>query len=264
MIRAMLWKEWREQRWRCVLGTLVLATMAASLVRAQLIPTPEAVLIIFGPLGLLLAIFMAMGSVATERADDTWAFLIAQPTRRATLLRLKWLVGAVNLLLAFLLAGLAAYAAALSRDAFALPPIPPDFAEQMERLVPVENTAGWLWRSVLLSAAAMLAWYTALFFALTRARNELHAGLGGVLLTLAVLAWALQYGLAKYEDLVPAFHRLVAGVAWVSTLFNPLGSLLFVFEPLKYQLLAIAVALLLWTAGPLWLVGRFEKVGRFQ
>jgi len=130
--------------------------------------------------------------------------------------------------------------------------------------LPVANTAGWLWRSVLLSAAAMLAWYTALFFVLTRARNELHAGLGGVLLTLAVLAWALQYGLAKHEELVPAFHRLVAGVAWVSTLFNPLGSLLFVFEPLRYQLLAIAVALLLWTAGPLWLVGRLEKVGRFQ
>lgn len=257
MNAALLWKEWREQRWRCLLGTLVMATISASLVRAQIVMLPEAVVLVFGPLGLMLAIFLAMGSVATERDDETWDFLIARPIDRARILRLKWLVGAVYLVAALLIAGVAAHAAAASRGLFSIAPVPPDLAEQFPSLVPPGNSAGWMWTLVLLSAVSMLAWYTVLFFLLTRARNELHAGLGGVLLTLACLAWLLQYPMSR--TLTYSSDAVTPHVLWTCALFNPLSPIAFLFEPAMYRLLTVLIALLVWTLGPLWLIGRLER-----
>jgi hypothetical protein len=255
--RALLWKEWREQGWRCVLGTLVLTTLSASLVRAQLVTMPEAVVLVFGPLGLILAIFLAMGSVATERADGTWHFLRAQPIAAARILRIKWLVGAVNLVVTFLIAGGAAYLAARTRGLFDLLPPPANLGPQFAGKLPFGNSAAWLWALVLLSLVSMLAWYTVLFFILTRARNELHAGLGGILLTLAGLAWLMQYPLMLHGV------QENGGVLWVSGLLNPLSPIAFsFFESAACQLLAVAIALLLWTAGPVWLIGRLDRAGR--
>jgi hypothetical protein len=261
VIRALLWKEWREQRWRFVLGTLVLTTLAASLVRAQLATMPESVVLVFGPIGLLLAIFLAMGSVATERADGTWPFLRARPVGAASVLRIKWLVGAANLAAAFLIAGAAAYVAGWSRGLFDLPAPPADLGTPFTVVLPWGNSAAWLWTLVLLSLVSMLAWYTVLFLILTRARDELHAGLGGLLLTIACLAWLLQYPESKQPG---GWDPAIQQVLWISSLLNPLSPLVFVFDPLRYRLLAAGVALLLWIAGPLWLVGRLERAGRLS
>ncbi len=261
MRAALLWKEWREQRWRCVLGTLVLAVIAASLVRAQLIPLPESLVIVFGPLGLLLAIFLAMGSVATEREDGTWDFLRARPVGIATLLRAKWLIGALNLVVAFVVAGVAAYWAAHSRRLFALPPPPAGVELGPRLLASLGQTVPSLGLLVSVSLVAMLAWYTVLFFILTWARNELHAGLGGVLLTLAALAWMLQYPASRavwFSD--PA----VRTVLWTSALLNPWSPAVFILESPVWQAMAVGVALVLWIAVPLWLVGRLERAGRLS
>src|SRR5580704_10557154 len=90
---ALLLKEWQEQRWRFFLGTTVLSGLLAGLLRAQIIPNGEAVLLIYGPVGLVMVVFLAMGSVASERADRTWEFLTVQPVSSAQLLRAKWLMG---------------------------------------------------------------------------------------------------------------------------------------------------------------------------
>jgi hypothetical protein len=261
VIGALLWKEWREQRWRCVLGTLVLTTLAASLVRAQLATMPESVVLVFGPIGLLLAIFLAMGSVATERADGTWPFLRARPVGAASVLRIKWLVGAANLAAAFLIAGAAAYMAAWSRGLFDLPPPPADLGPRFTGVLPCGNSAAWLWGLVLLSLTSMLAWYTVLFLVLTRARDELHAGLGGLLLTIACLAWLLQYPASKVPSgWEPSFQKAL----WISALLNPLSPVVFLAEPPPYRLLAVGIALLFWTIGPLWLLGRLQRAGRLS
>lgn len=260
MRTALLWKEWCEQRWRCVLGTLVLAVIAASLVRAQLIPLPESLVIVFGPLGLLLAIFLAMGSVATEREDGTWEFLRARPVGTATLLRAKWLIGALNLVVAFAVAGTTVYWAAHSRRLFALP-TPPGVELEPRLLASLGQTVQSLWLLVSVSLVAMLAWYTVLFFILTRARNELHAGLGGVLLTLAALAWMLQYPASRavwFSD--PA----VRTVLWTSALLNPWSPVVFILESPVWQAVSVGVAFVLWIAVPLWLVGRLERGGRLS
>jgi hypothetical protein len=258
MMTALLWKEWREQRWRCVLGTLVVTTLSASLVRAQLVTMPEAVALIFGPIGLVLAIFLAMGSVATERADGTWPFLRARPVGVASLLRIKWLIGAASLTAAFLLAGAGAHVAAWSRGLFDLPAPPLELGPRYTGALPCGNSAGWMWGLVFLSYVSMLAWYTVLFVLLTRARDELHAGLGGLLLTIACLAWLLQYPASKE---VWNWEPAIRNALWLSALINPLSPLVFLFEPLPYRLLAISVALVLWTVGPLLLMGRWKFAG---
>ncbi len=261
MNAALLWKEWREQRWRCLLGTLVLTAISASLVRAQIVTLPESSVMIFGPLGLMLAVFLAMGSVATERADGTWDFLRAQPIGPARILRLKWLVGAGQLVAALLIAGGAAHLAAWSRGLFELTP-PPEWARPNASPIGLLGTsAASLWMLVLSSTVAMLAWYTVLFFVLTRARNELHAGLGGVLLTIACVAWMLQYPSSLVDSTgfvgIEAKHIL-----WMSSLLNPLSPLVFITERALPHGLAFATALVLWIAGPLLLVGRLERAGR--
>lgn len=260
--RALLWKEWREQRWRGVLSVLVLTTLSASLVRAQLVSLPEAVLLLFGPVGLLLAIFLAMGSVATERQDGTWDFLRAQPAGPASILRTKWLVGAVQLAVAFLIAGLAAHLAAWSRGLYDLPP-PPGVAGGPGWGLGLGNSAEALWRFVMTALVSMLAWYTVLFFILTRARNELHAGLGGLLLTIVALAWLLQYVFAR--TLREEYNAVLTTVFWGGSVLNPLSPLPFLLgESWPATLLAPGLALLLWLIATLWLVGWLERAGRLR
>lgn len=250
MIRALLWKEWREQRWRMLLSVFVLATISASLVRAQIIPTPEAMMLSFGILGLILTIFLSMGSVATERQDHTWSFLIAQPVSRATLLDVKWAMGATNLLAALLAAGLAVTWAAWSRGLFSesLPPYQM-VTVTSSLFASSPNSAAWIWRVVGLSAVALLSLYTVLFFILTRATNELHAGLGGLLATIAILAWLAEYSVAhSYDGRAGEWWQ---HVFWWMAFFNPLSPLAFVYERPAYQAIVVCVSFGLWTVVPL-------------
>ncbi len=261
--RAVLWKEWREQRWRGVLGAVVMGLLSASLVRAQIIPVSESLLLLFGPLGLLLAIFLAMGNVASERADGTWAFLTAQPAARSTLLRGKWLIGAAQLLAILLLAALAAYFAALSRGVFDLPP-PPDYVVQGGGgggFFAGSHSAAWLWRISLAAAVSMLAWYSGLFFILTRARTELHAGLGGVLLSLVVIVWAPQYPASWYQD-APAWGGASLLIFRATSIVNPLAPLFSLADSVAMHLGVCGLALAVWVGLPLWLVRRFDAPGR--
>ena len=86
-VLAGLWaKEWHEQRWRLFLGTVVLAGLLGGLLWAQIMPPQESALLIYWPTGMVLVIFLAMGSVAAERADRTWEFLLAQPVTRGDVL----------------------------------------------------------------------------------------------------------------------------------------------------------------------------------
>jgi len=72
---ALLGKEWREQRWRFFLGTLVLACLLGGMLRAQVVPPHEAAILIYWPVGIIMVIFLAMGSVATER----WSLALSSP-----------------------------------------------------------------------------------------------------------------------------------------------------------------------------------------
>ncbi len=256
MNRALLWKEWREQRWRCVLGVVVMATLAGSLVRALIMPAAESVILVFGPIGLVLTVFIAMGNVAAERDAGTWRFLLAQPVTRANLLRTKWLVGAAFVAGMYLLAGAAAHLAAASRGIFDMP-APQTIGGKVLQDWISTNSAAWLWNVVGSAAVSMLAWYTVLFFVLTRARNELHAGLGGLLLSLTLVVWAFQYPITRGLE----FMADVRGVLWYTSLLNPAAPFMAIAEPAAVRAAVFVIVIGVWIVFPVWLIGRrpFER-----
>lgn len=259
-IRSLVWKEWREQRWRFVLSALVLTTLSASMVRAQLIPTAESVAIIFGPLGLVLCVFMSMGAVPPERAAGTWHFLVTQPMSFGRIVIVKWAVGAAGLVLTLLLAGFAAYILAADRDPSTFSPeislnhykatLPPNTTILWEATGKIAylNPSVFLIGTVVSACLGYLALYSFLYWWMLRARNELHAGLAGILLTVVTLAWAAQYLLIG-----KIYEGPVAQAAWVSTLLNPLSPLIFLFQPyLFFHALALILSPAVWVCIPVF------------
>lgn len=251
-IRALFWKEWREQRWRLALSALVLTVLSASLVRAQLVTAAEAEVIVFGPLGLVLSIFMAMGPVPPEKSDGTWPFLCAQPVRQGELIAVKWATGALGLVAALLLAGGAAYVAAVSRGLFESQPMPvitTDAPNISGSWIHGEDTPLLLIKVVASACSAFVAFYSLLFVAMVRARNELHAGLAGMLLALLVIAWSFQYPLSLSESFVS--NPLLRSILWYSSLLNPLSPLLFLAERTTvHHVVAVITAPALWIGVP--------------
>ncbi len=201
---AMLGKEWREQRWRFFLSTVVMTGLLAGLMRAQIISHGEAALLIYWPVGCLMVVFLAMGSVAVERAERTWEFLIAQPISRADVLATKWAVGAAQLVGMYVIATIAGLLAIWSRQPATLiktddtlrtwlegvgkTPLRDAFAEALSTVSPM----AWVAWIALVAVCSMLCLYTLIFFVLTRARNEFTAGLGGVFAMIVVHLWLLQ------------------------------------------------------------------------
>jgi len=96
MIGSIAWKEWREQRWKLLFGTVMLSFFAAALLVARQASAQEAVIgvWIFG--GLILALYSGMGVFAPERTNGTDVFLSAKPVRPEWVFLIKWLFGWLN------------------------------------------------------------------------------------------------------------------------------------------------------------------------
>lgn len=258
-MRALLSKEWHEQRWRFILGTIVLTALLAGLVRAEVIPRMEAAMLIYWPVGLILVIFLAMGPVAVERSDRTWEFLVARPISRMDVIKAKWLMGLLQLVGMMTVATLAGVLAMWSRGFRMLPP-DPYLATRPPNLPWLDwimyDTLGWLSAHptiqlcvvAIASTVALACWFTPLFLILTRARNEFAAALGGILLTIAVHAW-----LAQFFGFNMGFRFLI-----VPALFNPLAGLIVAITPgwAIFLPVLMLVHVLLWIVLPLRLMRR--------
>ena len=96
MIKALLWKEWREQRWKLAFGTAMLLFFTGTLLSAGITSDREiAAMVSFGG-GLLLAMYSAMGVFAPERTQNTLAFLGAKPAEAWKTFACKWIFGWLN------------------------------------------------------------------------------------------------------------------------------------------------------------------------
>jgi len=262
--RALLRKEWQEQRWRFFLGTIVLSALLAGMLRAQTVPANEAAVLIYWPAGVLIAVFLAMGPVAAERSDRTWEFLVAQPVSRAQVLMAKWRAGLVQLVGIMAIATSAGALALASRGVRVLPEhgsldlskrvyegmsgLSPGETEMFLRIVnvlqgaPVSHPVLWLCLVGLVSTVALACFYTPLFFILSRARNEFHAGLGGILLTIAVHIWLGQFVVVSL------------GSEWLllPALLNPIAPLVLMRRPDTAAILPVVVVIhvMLWIIIP--------------
>jgi ABC-type Na+ efflux pump permease subunit len=248
IFRALLRKEWQEQRWRFFLGTVVLSGLLAGLLRAQIVPSLEAAVLIYGPVGLVLVIFLAAGPVAAERADRTWEFLMAQPVARSEVLLAKWAVGVFQLAGTMAIATVAGLLAMWSRGFRTMPKVPARYAAN-----PIEASAVWFAAHPVLALCvfatvgtiALACWFTPLCLLLTRARNEFAGALGGLLLTIAPLLWLGQFFIGS------SAINIVA-------LLNPLSP--FVLIVVQNHLLWLPAVLpfhvAIWIVLPLWYVRR--------
>src|ERR1017187_8400072 len=260
IFRGLLRKEWQEQRWRFFLGTTVLSGLLAGLLRAQIIPNGEAALLIYGPVGLVMVLFLAMGSVASERTDRTWEFLTVQPVSRAQVLRAKWAMGLAQLAGMMVIATLAGMAAMASRG---FRRVPKEFAYDnfsnvwnLSHLLTGAHSLQTIGVFALVATISLACWYTPLFFLLTRARQEFTAALGGIFLTIALLVWLIQLpagGLNDFSGTV-SFYQMALSC---SGLLNPLSPLVVSFpevlSPFFPVLLLAQIGL--WIVLPVWLIG---------
>ncbi|HPS56254.1 MAG TPA: ABC-2 transporter permease [Sedimentisphaerales bacterium] len=96
MIKPLIWKEWHEQRWKLVFGTVMLVFFTGVLLAAKLTTDNETFVLmwIFG--GLILSMYSAMGVFAPETTDGTKIFLSSKPIQAWKIFLCKWFFGWMN------------------------------------------------------------------------------------------------------------------------------------------------------------------------
>lgn len=108
MLKALLWKEWQEQRWRVTLATVWLLGMTAIGIKTRVMADKAVVMMIWNPALILLPIFLGMGLFAAERKERTLSYLIVHPVSRSQILAAKVIAGLLAYLTPFLIGGLVA------------------------------------------------------------------------------------------------------------------------------------------------------------
>jgi len=116
MLKALLWKEWHEQRWRVALATVWLLGMTAIGLRTRILSDAMILGMIGLPTAVILPAFMGMGLFASERKDGTLAHLMAQPVSRRQILIAKVIVGLLTYVTPIVICGVAVYLAVGGRE----------------------------------------------------------------------------------------------------------------------------------------------------
>ena len=99
MLKPILWKEWREQRWKMLFGTLLLSFITSSSGEMMITVPPDLKFGIWGLGGMLLSLYSAMGVFAPEQTNHTKIFLVSKPLSSWRIFFCKWLkVGFYQLL----------------------------------------------------------------------------------------------------------------------------------------------------------------------
>ena len=92
---AILWKEWREHRWKLVFGCVMLMAYVAIGLRARLMPDLVTLVTALYGGAVALAVFTAMGVTATERSEGSFGVLLSRPFSPWKTLGVKTLVAIV-------------------------------------------------------------------------------------------------------------------------------------------------------------------------
>jgi len=96
IIKALVWKEWHEQRGRLAFGCVLLMSLMAIGLKSRLLPDEVTIYFISTFLGsFLLPVFVVLGLIAPEREDRSLDTLLAQPLATGTLLGIKLATGLV-------------------------------------------------------------------------------------------------------------------------------------------------------------------------
>lgn len=105
MLKALLWKEWQEQRWRMGLACLWLIGLNAIGLTTRILPDMVILGMIWVPSMMILPLFAGIGLLAEERSEKTLSFLMVQPVARRSIITSKLLMGLLVCLAPVLLCG---------------------------------------------------------------------------------------------------------------------------------------------------------------
>ena len=95
MMKALIWKEWCEQRWKLAFGCVLIGGFAAVSLRARIWPDIGVTVLsaMFG--SALMALFVSMGLFACERNEGTLGTLLVLPVEKWKVFAVKMGVGAL-------------------------------------------------------------------------------------------------------------------------------------------------------------------------
>ena len=229
MLRMLLWKEWREQRWKLALGLIALGGFTLIGLRTRIVT--DARIIAAGAVlaGFLLPLFVGMDLVAADRAAGALRSLLKLPVRPWKILLVKIALGALACAAPMLLTALIACLVAGGREMTS------------SRILQFYAANAGL-------AVALLIWITA--FAV-RQPTEARAGLVGLAVLFGCFLTALVYG--QFYDQLPEWVVSLHPVTALSVLEN---------EGLHTLKLTLPVQLTLALAMFLWSAFRFTRLGR--
>ncbi|MCA9428440.1 MAG: hypothetical protein KC994_25395 [Candidatus Omnitrophica bacterium] len=103
MFRSLLWKEWREHRWKAAFGAVVLGAFAAIGLKTRIMPDGSVVFLAMVISASLFPMFVCIGLVAAEREESTLPYLLRLPSPSWAPLVAKISVAAIVLLLPILM-----------------------------------------------------------------------------------------------------------------------------------------------------------------
>ncbi|NLX60559.1 MAG: ABC transporter permease subunit [Phycisphaerae bacterium] len=94
MWRQLIWKEWREQRWRLAFGCVLFGGFALIGLSTRMMPDADVIILalIFG--APLMALLASMAPLAGEREEGTLPMLLALPVAPWKILLVKTLMAA--------------------------------------------------------------------------------------------------------------------------------------------------------------------------
>lgn len=166
-MRALLWKELREQFGRWLPATILMTGVFLLLVRARLVSIRETVILIDVIGGCILSVLLMVETFPTERTRGTMNFLYALPVPPQRIWFAKWFAAGLSIFAMLSVATLAGFITA----AF------------------VDVDLGWFALATLCVCVSMLALQTAAMPVLMQARHEMDSALGAIGATMICLAW---------------------------------------------------------------------------
>lgn len=107
MLKALLWKEWQEQRWRVALATVWLLGMTAIGLKTRILADDITITVIWIPTAVILPVFLGMGLFASERRNGTLPYLLVHPVGRNQILAAKAVMGLLAYLTPMVVCGIA-------------------------------------------------------------------------------------------------------------------------------------------------------------
>ncbi len=233
MWRALVWKEWHEQRWRMGFGVALLAVYTIIGLRTRILPDEQLIAMVILIGGGIFPLMAAMALIAPERAEGTIVRLLTLPVPTWHVLAAKAAVGGAVCAAPVLVSAVLAAVIAGDREM-------------------AWSTMAEIYALATLTSISMFTWLTA---AGIRQPSEARAGLAGIGV---ITAWVLIMVLSTLFPFRGADG--MTHVEWVGA-FSPFG-LLVLIDGNRPTAVVIAIQVVVLMLVWLWAARRIGKPGK--